>query len=248
MKRLLCLALLAVLALAGCGFPGDPNPSLPVLQGTYLTTDFAVPPNDADDYYDVAAAVALHFDGIVLDNPTPAAEAAIREIGGKPVPASALANASRIVTVGAVTHAAQYYRSGMRVVMFAGDAALGTPDATNYNVMLDPVSYLYMRPLSRWVPDDQGGLWHAGPNASFTHTTDQALLTGTPIQWWFAKYFPLGERSLWAGPLLNFAFDDNWLSHSVASGWFVKGYAFDADMLNGERQLLMTLPAQPILP
>jgi hypothetical protein len=248
MKRFLCLASLSLIAVAGCASPGDSNRASPALHGTYLTADFAVPPVDPDDYYDVAAAVALHFDGIVLDHPTPAAEAAIREIGGNVVLPSALAHAARIVTVGAATHAAQYWRPGMRVVVFAGDAALGAHDAADYNVRLDPVSYLYMRARSRWVPTDQGGLWKPGPNASFTHTTDQALLTGTPIQWWFAKYFPRGQRNLWGGALLHFAFDDNWLSHSVASGRFVKGWAFDADMLNGERELLMLLPARPVMP
>ena len=62
------------------------------------------------------------------------------------------------------------------------------------------------------------------------------------------KYFPLGHRNLWGAALLHFAFDDNWLSHSVASGVFVKGWDFDADMLNGERELLMLLPAQPVVP
>jgi len=110
------LAVLAVvLGLRACDASRESSgPLLRGRSGAYLTTDFAVPATDPDDYYDVAAAVALHFDGIVLDRPTPAAKAAIREIGGTPVPAAALASASTIVTVGALTNAARYWRDGMR--------------------------------------------------------------------------------------------------------------------------------------
>jgi len=130
--------------------------------------------------------------------------------------------------------------------MFAGDAVAGTPDLSDYNVTLDRGAYRTMRPVSLWVPSGEGGLWRAGPYASFTHTTDAALLNGMPVQWWFEKYFPVGHRNLWGGPLLHFAFSDTWHGHSVASGRFVKGKHFDADMLSGERALLATLPGEAV--
>ena len=242
-------AVLCLGAIAGCEpYPGVPDPGLPPLVGTYLTTDFAVPAIDADDYYDVAVAIAMDFDGIVLDEPTPEAEAAIRELGGNPVPVGAMVNAQTIVTVGAATHAAQVWRPGMRVVMFAGDAEHGEHDANDYNVRLDPVSYLYLRPRARWVPCDQGGLWQAGPNASFTHTMDDIVLDGLDVTWWFEKYLELGHRNLWGGALLQFAAGDEWRGHSVASGWFVKGPDFDEDMVDGLRELLAGLPGDPDVP
>jgi hypothetical protein len=212
---------------------------------TYLTTDFAVPPIDSDDFYDVACAIALGYTGIVLDTPTDAATQAINDLGGTVVAASELATADTVVVVGAATNAARCWHRGQRVVLFAGDATPGEPDESDYNVTLDPEAYRFLRPKAHWVPCDDGGLWQASTRASFMHTDDEALLDGAPCRWWFEKYVTLGPRNLWCGPLLRFAFTDTWRGQTVADGSFLGNLDFDEVMIAGTRDLLAKLPSSP---
>lgn len=77
-------------------------------------------------------------------------------------------------------------------------------------------------------------------------TTDEALLEGRPVRWWFDRYVAdvHGLRNLWVGPLLRFAWADQWRGHTVAGRAFRAGPGLTADMVDGTRQLL----ASPRLP
>jgi hypothetical protein len=208
----------------------------------YLTTDFAVPPIDADDYYDVACAIALGFEGIVLDEPSPASILAVRQLGGTVVKPRELRRARSIVVVGAVTHAARHGRDAERIVLFAGDAQ-GEPE---HNVALDPAAYEALAPRSFLVPCGDGGIWRGSERTSFLTTDDHVLLEGAPCRWWFERYVSIGPRNLWGGPLLRFAYRDTWRGQTVSGGSFRGSGDFAETMITGTRELLATLPKRPV--
>ena len=209
----------------------------------FLTTDFAVPPIDADDYYDVACAIALGFAGIVLDHPTDPAIAAIGQLGGTVVAASDLVRAQSIVVVGAATNAARYGRDADRIVLFAGDAS-GEPE---HNVSLDPAAYDALVHHSYRVPCADGGLWRGSPRTSFLPTDDDVLLEGAPCRWWFEEHVATGPRNLWAARCSR--------SRSATPGgdrpWPGARSGRRADfaptMIAGTRELLALLPSRSVI-
>lgn len=245
-RRLFLGALLG--ATAGCGSDSDQVagertqavPSAP--SQVVVTTDFAVPHIDPDEYYDVACGVGLGVLGFVLDKPTQAAASTIEQIGGRVLEPSAIREAATVIVIGAATNAARFLRTDQRVVLFAGDAD-GAPE---YNQQLDTQAYAFLRPRSRWVPCFSGGLWHGDRRSSWVQTTDQALLDGQPMRCWMDQYVKdaYGLRNLWVGPLLRFGWTDTWRGHSVASGRFAAGPRFDVDMINGTRELLSSVRAR----
>lgn len=174
-----------------------------------LTSDFAVPHGDPDDYYDVASAVSLGFHGVVLDGAasSPAASRALRQVGARELDPADLRNADAVVVVGASTNAARHYRRGQRVVLFAGDAA-GLPEV---NVTMDPDAYAFLRRRGAlWVPCFDGGTFVGSPRSSWTLTEDDAVIGGTRFESWFRSYCGdvYGARSLYCGAYLGFASRD----------------------------------------
>jgi hypothetical protein len=206
-----------------------------------LTTDFTVNPSgDPDDAYDLVCARAMGIQRVVLDMPKAESIAAIRELGLYAATPETLGTADAVVVLGSPTNAAKSYRVGQRVVLFAGDYT-GQPE---YNQQLDPAAYDYLRAQRNtyWVPCFQGGLWASGPHASYVQTTDDALTTGIPkARDWLRPKFAdrWGTRNLWAGPLLNFAFDNSWGANTFnPSRAFVASPHLVSDMVGGTRRLL----------
>jgi len=232
----------AALALVAVDWAWRPTKTSTVQGGAYLTTDIAVPPIDADDYYDVACAIALGFAGIVIDKPTDQSVAAVEKLGGKVVEPRALSQATSIVVVGAATNAARYGRAASRIVMFAGDAT-GGPE---HNVDLDPEAYAILEPDAYLVPCADGGIWTASERTSFLTTDDHVLLAGAPSRWWFEEYIPIGPRNLWGGALLSFAFADTWRGQSVAGKRFRGTVDMREEVIAGTRALLAKLPGEPV--
>lgn len=171
-----------------------------------LTTDLRVPHQDPDDFYDVACSVALGFHGVVLDDLHAGTIQATREAGARVLEPSDLRRADAIVVVGAATNAARHYR-GQRVVLFAGDAA-GVPEV---NELMDADAYNYLRVKGAiWVPCFDGGGFQGSERASWTWTHDDAVMGGSRWEPWFRRYCGdvWGERSLYCGAYLGFAFRD----------------------------------------
>jgi hypothetical protein len=171
-----------------------------------LTTDLRVPHSDPDDYYDVACAVALGFHGVVLDDPHAGTIRATEEAGARVLEPSALRSADAVVVVGSGTEAARHYR-GQRVVLFAGDAA-GVPEV---NELMDADAYDYLRHKGAiWVPCFDGGGFRGSTRSSWTLTHDDDVMGTTRWESWFRRYCGdvWGERSLYCGAYLGFAFRD----------------------------------------
>lgn len=201
-----------------------------------LTTDFAVPHIDPDDYYDVACSVALGFAGVVLDSPSAAAVEAIEEIGGRVLEPSALRTADVACVVGSPTRAAERFHRNQRVVLFAGDAT-GAPET---NQQADPDAFEFLRPRSRWVPCFAGTPEPGDRRASVVWTNDDELAARSRLEPWLRRFCgkAWGFRRLWAGALLHLAFADQWKGHSVASGRFEAGPTLARDMVAEVRRLL----------
>jgi hypothetical protein len=228
-----------IASLTGCGTHEAAAP--PHAHRVIITTDFAVPHVDPDDYYDVVCGVALGVDGFVLDAPNAYSVAALSEIGAPVLEPTAIRRADAVVVTGAATHAARYHRADQRVILFAGDAD-GIPE---YNQQGDPAAYDFLKPRSRWVPCFAGGLWRTDRRASYVQTTDAALLDGQPVVCWFNDYISdaYGLRNLWVGPLIRFAWQDTWRGHSIATGAFRAGPNLPVDMVSGARELLARVRA-----
>ena len=194
-----------------------------------LTTDLKPWIGDPDDLYDVASSVALGFHGVVLDTPMPNARRAVTEAGARLLEPKALRDVDAVVVVGAGTNAARHYR-GQRVVLFAGDAQ-GVPEA---NELMDPDAYAYLRRKNAiWVPCFDGGVFTGSERASWTLTSDDSLLGGSPWRDWFSRYCTLQpQRSIYAGAYLAFAFRNN------VAGSTARPFRHRADLAALTRQLL----------
>jgi hypothetical protein len=242
LTRRVFLGAIAAAGVAACQAPTATAPTrVPYAADVVLSTDFTVNPSgDPDDAYDLLCAKALGIRRVILDAPEPESVAAVESLGMYAVAPQAIRDAASVMVVGSPTNAAAFFKKGQRVVLFAGDYT----GLAEHNQQLDPTAYDHLRAQATtyWVPCFQGGLWQAGPHASYVQTTDAALTDGIPrARDWLQPKFTdrWGTRNLWAGALMRLAFADSWGGNGFdASHTFTAGRDFVTDMTYGTRWLL----------